>query len=339
MSSNDDHKEKLERFETYWEADRNNREDALEDLDFAAGDQWPETVRQQRETAGRPVVTINNTGQFIRQISGELRQSEPAIEPIPVDDNTDPMLADIYSGLIRQVEYQNSAQSIYTYAAEQAITCGIGHWQLGTKYSDDDTFNQDITIKRILDPLAVVWDSNAVELNRDDAMECFVTEWVSKDAYKRQFKTKTTPTDFPIANTYSYSNLNWNREDRVRIASRWFKVPVKKKIALLKSGEVIDLSRVPRDMMQFLDIARERDVESFDIKHERLSGDDVLDAEDWAGKNIPVVPVIGNEICVNGRIIRFGLVRWLKDPARLYNYFRSAAAEVIATQIALACSD
>jgi Phage P22-like portal protein len=326
------HKEILKRFDNDYAADRANREDGIEDLNFVGGSQWDDHVRIQREDAGRPVITINDTGQFIRQISGDLRQAMPSIEPVPVDDNQDPVMADIFAGIIRQDEYQNSATSAYVWAAEQAIACGIGHWQYGTKYSDDDTFNQDITIARIMDPFAVTWDSSSSKLNRSDAKCCFVTEWISKEQYKRDFKTDSTPTDFSVPVTWTNSLLNWQREDRVRIASYWYKVPRKKRIGLLASGEVIDLERIPRDLVQFLDVKRERTVETFDIKHQKLSGDAILSEESWVGRHIPIVPVIGNEVCIEGRVMRYGVVRWMKDPARLYNYFRSAAAEVIAKQ-------
>jgi hypothetical protein len=326
------HKEILERFNDDYEADRNNREDGTEDLNFIGGDQWDDSVRIQRQAAGRPIITINNTGQFIRQVSGDLRQSMPALELLPADDDTDPMLADIYSGLVRQNEYQNQATGAYVWAAEQAIGCGIGHWQYGTKYADDDTFNQEITIDRIMDPFAVVWDGSATKLNRSDAQCCFVTEWLSKEKYKKEFKTNATPQDFPVENAWRMSTLNWQREDRVRIASYWYKVPKLKKIGLLKTGEVIELDKIPRHLMQFLQIVRERTVQGYDIKHQKVSGDAILSEEEWAGRYIPIIPVIGNELAIENRIMRYGVVRWMKDPARLYNYFRSAAAEVIATQ-------
>jgi hypothetical protein len=62
-------------------------------------------------------------------------------------------------------------------------------------------------------------------------------------------------------------------------------------------------------------------------------GDGYLEAEqDWAGAMIPIVPVIGNEIVVDGQLIRHGIIRFAKDAQRLYNYYRSAAAEVIGLQ-------
>ena len=110
----------LDQFSDDWNADETNRDEALEDLRFNRGgeNQWPADVVADRKSKGRPIITINQMPQFVRQVSGDIRQSQPAIECYPVDDNTDPALADIFEGAIRQIEYQSGAQSIYGFGAE-----------------------------------------------------------------------------------------------------------------------------------------------------------------------------------------------------------------------------
>jgi hypothetical protein len=328
------HREVLKRFDDHWQADRANREDAIDDLRFCAGDQWPDTVRQQRERDGRPVITINRMGQFVKRVSGSLRQSYPAIDPFPVDDKTDPVLADIYAGLIRQIEYVSSAGSVYAWAAECAIRCGIGHWQVKTRYQNEG-FNQEIYICRITDPLSVTWDSGAVELDRSDAFECFVSELITKDEYYRRWpaqrKSGHVHSGFPNAPTLD-SQLYWQTDDRIRIASRWFKQPKKKTMGMTADGQVFDITKLDPVSIQALGITRERKVDDWEIMHQPVSGDDFLDdAKLWPGRHIPIIPVIGEEVPLEGRVVRHGIIRWAKDPQRLYNYWRSASAEMIAT--------
>lgn len=321
----------MKRFQHYWDADRDNRDDALEDQRFLGGDQWPDAVRRSREAEGRPVITINRMGQFVRQVSGMIRQTAPAIDPFPTDDKSDPVLAEIYSGIVRQIEYQSGASSIYAWGAECQVSCGIGHWRIETKYLDD-CFDQEIYIKRIVDPLSVLWDNNAGELDRSDAYECFVMEWVTEDEYYRRFPAQRKdglPADFP-ADVYQ-NGLYWREDNKFRIASRWCKKPKKRKLGMTQDGQVFDLSKLSRNAASFLGIVREREIEGWEIKHQALSGDDFLtDVEDWAGKHIPIVPVIGAEVPIDGQIVRHGVVRWAKDPQRLYNYWRSTSAESIA---------
>lgn len=327
----EDHKDIIERMTSHWDADRDNRDDAVEDQKFRAGDQWPDAVRAQREKDGRPVITVNRMGQFIKRVSGSLRQSHPAIQPVPVDQGADEQLTEIMAGLIRHIEYLSRAGSVYAYGAECAIACGIGHWQIKTKYGYG-SFDQDICIERIVDPLSVIWDSAAVNLDRSDADECYVTEWIGKNARKKRFpKASGQGTDLPLSSDNAASSLYWQEEDKTRIASRWWRKPVKKKLGITEQGQIFDITKLSRVAIQSLGIVRDRDAEDFEIKHQVFDGDDYLtDEQPWAGRFIPIVPVIGEEIAFDDKIVRHGIIRWAKDPQRLYNYWRSAAAEMIA---------
>lgn len=329
----DEHKDALLRFEQYTNADRHNIEDALDDLRHVAGDQWDDKVRKLREAAGQPVLTINKSLQFLNQVAGDMMQSSPAIDIVGADDQQDPIYAAIMGGLIRQIEYQSDATSVYNWAAKCQIACGIGHWQVLTEYADDTTFDQDVRIRKISDPLAVTWDDGAVEMDRSDAMECFVSEEMSEQAFKRTFREKSLPPAFP---DYSggQPSVSWAEGGKsVRIASHWRRVKQKKRIGLRADGKVIEVGDLPPEAWAEHGVTKVREVETYKITHRRMSGDDYLeDEQDWAGKYIPVVPVIGNELVVGGKVVRFGIIRHVKDPQRLYNYFRSAAAEVVALQ-------
>lgn len=336
------HKETLEAFDNDWRADEANRDDAQEDLRFKAGFQWDEVERMKRAVDSRPCLTINRIPQFIRRVSGNLRQSHPAIEAIPSDDQSDGQLADIMEGLIRQIEYQSTASSVYAWGAECAISCGIGHWRIDTEYANQGGFDQNIVIKRIMDPLAVVWDASAKELDRSDAWQCFVTEWVGEAEGKRRWpktwQKDGATNDFNVPNTgVGLGGLYWRNDKRTRVASRWFKEPVKKQIGMTQDGQVFDLSELAKKagtsvkfIAQMLGIVRDRWVEDFKVRHVAMSGDDFLTPiQEWAGIHIPIVPVIGEEVAFDATVFRHGVVRFAKDPQRLYNYYRSAAAEGI----------
>ncbi len=327
------HAEVIERFQSYWDADRDNREDGIDDQRFLALDQWPEPLRRQREAEGRPCVTVDRLNAFVKQVSGNLRKSAPAIDAFPVDSKTDPVIAEIYSGLIRQIEYQSKAKSAYSWGAQCSIGCGIGHWRVDTRYVEDG-FDQEICIKRIMDPFAVIWDPDAQELDRSDAFDCFVTEWITEDAYYRRYPDQLKdgrPSDIP---SDSYHNgLFWRDTELIRIASRWFKVPKKRKLGMTQDGQIFELDKLPKVAIQSLGITREREIDGWEIKHQAISGDDFLtDEESWAGRHIPIIPCIGDEVTVDGTVSRRGIVRSAKDPQRLYNYWRSASAETIAMQ-------
>jgi hypothetical protein len=62
-------------------------------------------------------------------------------------------------------------------------------------------------------------------------------------------------------------------------------------------------------------------------QNQRLRG---LEEQDWAGKYIPVIRVVGNEFEVEGRMYLSGLVRNAKDAQRMYNYWVSQETEMLA---------
>jgi hypothetical protein len=62
----------------------------------------------------------------------------------------------------------------------------------------------------------------------------------------------------------------------------------------------------------------------------KVTGNKVLERTELPTKYIPVVPVIGHEIWVQGKRYLSGLIRNAKDAQRLYNYYLSANAENVA---------
>ena len=81
--------------------ERENREKALDDLGFLSGeDQWDADLRKEREDQGKPCLTINRLPQFVRQVTGQIRQMNPAIRVVPADNMATEDVAEIFAGLI-----------------------------------------------------------------------------------------------------------------------------------------------------------------------------------------------------------------------------------------------
>lgn len=325
--SDDTFREALEDFQGHYEADRDNRDAAEEDNRFCASDQWNDVIRQAREADHRPVLTIDKTGQFVRQVSGDWRKASPTVEVIPDDDDASPEIAELFDGMIRQIEYKSLAAQVYSWGLECAARCGIGHWRIGTRYVEGETFDQECYAERIVDPLSVTWDAAAIALDRSDAKRCYVSDMMPRVEFEAKFKGQSV-SDFP--QDRDTSSLFWSRGDFVRIASRYCVEIKKYTIALLWDGRVV---KVKDGTKPSADIQRVRVVEEPCVYHQLMSGNDFLsDKEKLPGRYIPIVPVIGEEIAVDGRLIRRGIVRTLKDAQRLYNIALSANAEIIGSQ-------
>ena len=142
---------------------------------------------KERQAQGRPILTINRLPQFVRQVTNDIRQADLAIKVSPVDDQSDPKLAKIFNGLLRQIHYQSSAKHVYGTAADHQVSCGIGWFRVCTEYTDDQGFEQELRLKTIRNPLSVYCDPAAIEPDRSDAKWMFVTEIIPTDAFKEQY--------------------------------------------------------------------------------------------------------------------------------------------------------
>ncbi len=323
-----------------WEYDRENREDGFTDLRFAAGDQWPAAIRNERESAGRPVLTINRLPQFIYQVANDIRTNPPGIKIVPATEGQDDeaeKLADIYSGMIRSIEYASGGPHLYATAGMHAIACGWGSWRVDTRYVSDDVFDQEIIMRPIRHPFAVMWDPAAIMPSREDGDWCQVTQLMHVDVFREKYpKAAVASWDQPIPGNDPEAGLFWRSGNFIRLIEYWRKVAKKKKLAMFGGGEVIDITKLKHNERVQLaaelgEPVLERDVEAKQVKSSLLSAVDILEDEsDWAGQFIPIITTIGGEIPLDTKVVRFGLIRFARDPQQLYNYARSAAAEAIA---------
>lgn len=332
------HKDALARFKQAEEYERDDRRLMEEDLSFASGDQWPLDIQNERRRTDRPYLTFNRLPAFIEQVVGDARQNKPAIKVHPVDDGADEDIAEIYEGLIRDIESRCRASDAYITGLAHATAGSRGAWRILTEYTSDDAFDQDIVIRRIANPFAVFWDPGAKEYDKSDANWCFVSEWVTKEYFELKYPDKT-PDDWPAEYRRFRSYDNWLSDNRVRIAEYWVKKPVSKEIYQLSNGMVVeellpDLL-APDEVSSALSgmpyVVRSRKVKSHKVVRYVLSGHCVLEGpQDFPSRYIPVVPCFGPEEFVGDQIRYRSLIRYAKDPQRMYNYWQTAIAEKIA---------
>jgi hypothetical protein len=322
--------EALTRFKKSQEHEREDKDLSAEDFSFLAGEQWPDDVRRVREQQGRPCLTFNRLPSFVRQITGAARQNPPAIKVFPVDSGADEDTAEIYNGLIRNIEEQSRAKEIYMTAFESAVGGGIGGgWRICTEYANALSFDQEVRIKRIANPFSITWDINAREFDKRDATYCFVSEWMSKEAFELKFP-KHTPTDWEIEYRNSNLQLSWIRgtDNMVRVCEYWVKQPVTKTIGLIQ-GQILEVTKEMRDLG--IPFEQVREVESHKVIRYLLSGHAVLEGpEEFPGEHIPIIPVFGPEEYVPDRSRHVSLIRYAKDAQRMYNYWQSSITEKIA---------
>lgn len=319
-------KQALEDFKNVSEWDQNNRKNYEDDTKFAHGDQWPTDIRNDREHRNVPCLTDNRLPVFISQIVNDGRKNSPTIQVHPVDDVADPKTANTFEGLIRQIEAYSNADQAYDTALEHAATGGFGYFRILTQLSDDDTFDQDIIIERVANPLTIFLDHRAKKYDKSDGNFGFVTEWMPKKEFEKKYPGKD------ISNWEEVEGDNsseWINEDNVRIAEYWVREPVEREICRLQDGSVIAKEKLPEDFPPEL-VVESRTVDTFKVKRYLITAAEILEESDWAGKYIPIVPVYGPENFIEGKPVYRSAIRYAKDPQRLHNYWQSTITEKIA---------
>jgi hypothetical protein len=320
-----------------------SREDELDDLRFMAGSpdnqwQWPADVLATRGSVqgqtinARPCLTINKLPQHVRQVTNEQRQNRPSGKVIPADDNADVQVAEIFNGVVRHIEYMSDADVAYDTACDNQVTYGEGYIRLLTEYCNEESFDQDIRIARVRNAFSVYMDPTIQDPCGADAEWCFVTEDILISDYERMFPDASPVSTIMSQGVGNESMAQWLAEDTIRIAEYFYKSYEKATLNLYPDNQTA-FKGTPQDanlQMMFGKPIRSREVDRQKVMWMKTNGFDILDEREWPGKWIPVVRVVGNEWEVEGKLYISGLVRNAKDAQRMYNYWTSQEAEMLA---------
>jgi hypothetical protein len=320
-----------------------SREDELDDLRFYAASpdnqfQWPADVLATRGSVqgqtinARPCLTINKLPQHVRQVTNDQRQNRPSGKVIPADDKADVEVAEIFNGMVRHIEYMSDADVAYDTACENQVAYGEGYIRLLTEYESPNSFDQNIKIGRIRNSFSVYMDPTIQDPCGSDAQWCFVTEDLMLEDFERMFPDAQPVSSLQAQSVGNESYAPWLSVDTIRIADYYY-VEHEKATLNLYYGNVSAMKGSPEDqqMVQMgMKPIKSRLVDIKKVKHCKINGFEVLEHNDWAGDWIPVVRVVGNEFEIDGRIHVSGIVRNAKDAQRMYNYWVSQEAEMLA---------
>ena len=314
------------------DADTTNRSEALEDLKFAAGDQWPVEIQNSRSLEARPCLTINKIDAYVRQVTNQQRQQRPRIKVHGMNNSSDAKVADILTGICRHIEVQSDADHAYDNAFNYAVRMGFGYWRIETDYVREDSFDQEIYIKPIHNPFTVYFDPNSTLPDGSDAEKCLITQVVSKEVFRKMYPDADDGAGFTQRGTGD-SNAEWVMREDIRIAEFWYTERKPDKLCLLSNGEKAFRTDLPDQeelLARGLFVIEERPSFKREVKQFICTGMEILEEGKWASKYIPIIPVYGEEFVVENKRKKYGLVRMAKDPQRMYNFWKTAITESVA---------
>lgn len=293
-----------------------------EDNDFAYGNQWDSKIRDERETERRPCLTENRLLPYIHQVVNDIRQIRPKIRPVPVDNGADVDTAEVIQGIIRNIEKQSDAESAYDTSAKNAVESSIGWLRVNTRYVDDNSFDQELYIDRIVNPFAVLIDPNHKRLDGADMEWCFILDDMDKEDFEEAYPDANGEFDAEVA------VKGWCSDNTVRICEYYYKDYEYKTLVKANDGQIYYKDELPEE----LESLQEREVEIPKIRYCKITANDILEEQEILGRFIPIVPVVGEEVFRNGKREFYSLIHQAKDPQFMLNVWKSASTEIIGLQ-------
>lgn len=336
-------REAQERFRRCEEWEGYARSLFVDDLKFANADsdnkyQWTKELYDERSKDLRPSLTVNKTRQHNLNIINDAKMNKPSIKYRAAGNGATVESARILDGIARHIEYQSNAPAHYDIATTFQVEGGIGYLRVLTDYVSPESFDQDIFVQAVADPLTVYIDPDARAPAKEDMRFAFIFEDIPTEKFKQRY-----PKYAAYAGVEGFGgDKGWQDKDHVRVAE-YFEV-VEEADELLAfdgpNGEAITLlasqlrAADPKSKVFDDPMTRRRDVFRKVVKYHFLVGSRLVEEEEkiWPGDVIPIIPVVGEEVIIDGRMDRKGHTRALKDPQRMYNWWASSAVEYGALQ-------
>lgn len=308
------------------EADRENREEMIDDKCFAAGDQWDPIVLEQRK--GLPCLVINSIPQFTAQVVGDWRSNRNAIKVLPAEDG-DVDVASIRADLVRAIEVKSRASRVYDNAFESTIQCGDGAFRIAVEYMRDDVFDQEIYIRPIDDVLSVLWDRMSVDPTGRDATHCFVDDSLPRKEFEARWPD-CDPSTLSAKMKSSLRSEGWLDTDIVRVTEHWRMIERNRLLCMFEDNTIHLVEGETMDGLinQHGNPVKTRLAPCSYAQMHLVTGFKILAGPyEYKINRVPVIRMMGRTVNLSGKRVRHGLVRFMKDPVRLRNFWRSVAAE------------
>ncbi len=321
---NDVIREVQQRFELSINADGENHKEALDDLKFLRGDQWPEAQKRTRQADGRPCLTVNKIPTFLQQVTNDQRQNRASIKVTPVSLDANVKTAELIQGMIKHIEYESS-DAAYDTAVNSAAAIGFGYFRLVTDYCDPLTFDQEIRFRRIRNPFTVYFDPASTEPDGSDAQWVIITEKMTKKEFEAKYPDATvTISGFQTAGPGDSQRQHWVWTDMVRIAE-YYRIEFTPATLYLLGDGTTTIETPPAGV----EVKAKRPTVTKKVMWRLVTPYEVIETVEIKCKWIPVFPVYGTEIDIDGKIYRAGLIRNAKDPATMYNFWMTSATEEV----------
>lgn len=314
-----------DRFQMAQVAEGPRRAEMLIDLRFRCGLQWDEAIKMQREKAGRPCLTINRIPGFLKHVTNAMRQARPEIKIDPVGDGADEEIAEIRQGLVRHILNNSHFEVPADTSFEQMSTMGLGWMRVVDAWAG---FNKELFVEWIPNTFSVYSDPAARRPDWSDAKWRFIVEDYDLKEFRAKFGAKREACGLENFKSIGDQGPSWMLNGKIRVAE-YFHIEEEEDILCeLPDGSTQLYSEMDPNLLESVVQTRPETVSR--VVWTLMDGVEILKERKWKGKYIPVIPVIGNQVELDGERILVGMVRYARESQRMFNYMYSCFVEAVA---------
>lgn len=161
-------KDYIDKWRAYWKYNTDNYH--LMHI-FVMGSQWNKEESDILKSYNKRPLQFNKLSTLVNTLLGEQQQNTPQLEIVPLSD-CDQETAQIRQIVVKDIMLSTDAKTVYQNAAKQAFIGGFGAFIIGTDYTHEKSFDQDIVYRPIKDATHAYWDIGAEHPNKIDGMRC-----------------------------------------------------------------------------------------------------------------------------------------------------------------------
>lgn len=318
------------------------RDKANEDMRFVnvTGGMWEGFLEE--EFAERAKMEFDLVSNFLYRFIGEWNLNRQGVEFRPDDATTSDADAELLDKIYRADFRDGSGKNALDNAVYEASTCGYGAFKMATVFEnegDPENEAQRVEWRPINNAFnTVFWDSAAHRVDKRDARWVTVLTEFTPDSFKEAWPAFEPSSAYEPETRRDWDFLSGNRDTTLYVATRYEIIRKKETVFIynnLVSGEVEIYNKEDHELVsselkadENRNFVRERKVVQQHVEKSIFSGNDFLEPpKRIAGKWLPIIPVYGYRSFVDGVEWYHGLVRKLKDAARLFNMHMNQIAE------------
>lgn len=305
------------------------------------GKQWDDAVKQRRISEGKPCLEYDMVSQFINRLVGDQQEQESIMEVSAIESDNDRIKgagsrdytqAEVIQGVLKNIQDSSFAKYNFNRAYKQVIRTGISFLVVESHYSDDDAFEQDLTIRSFIDQTCVLIDPTYKKIDASDIKWAFINDTMNKEEAEEKYPKAN------LVDSIDETSHLFDSRDTIGIIDYYYCVPIKDTLHLLNTGESVYGYKMEKvgDELASMGVysERQRNVVRYEVRHAKINADfsEVLETSKWGGNTIPIRPLFGREIITDqGKKLYESAIARSVDAQVNYNFQRSVEAEIIAS--------